>query len=1045
MIRTESDNLLDIICSKENLMLAWRRVENSLGHGNIWYDELELAAYKFNLVVNLDCLSEKLLDGSYRMRPIMPAPYPKSSKITKRKNGHLGEEETIQELRVRQSFAINIEDQLVWMAVCGVVCPFFEEEMPAWSYGNRLYLNGWRNEKGRWINGVYRTTSVNFYRKWAQGWPLYRHSLAVCIKKMAFPKDKVQEGERYTSEDMLTIEENDAQVNNAFKLKYLEKNYFGGEKKDKLYYIALDLEKFYPSVEVSKIRTILKNRFVRQSQEFYSLIDVITDFKVGYGDELNDIPFTDAELEEMNLSRDVRFVGLPTGLIVAGALANIFLLELDKKVVARLSHEAEHHIMHFRYVDDHLMLSDDKGKLDTWKKWYINELVALGLRVNTEKTEEKEIDSHYPTPLLTQTLHKISEIARQPLDLLNSNEFSMVYRDLQMLLVTDFPEQEIKKSTRTSFACTMLSRLASDVDVDYDEIHQLRQKWLSFVDENFKEDKRKEMYSLIFTSEKNYPELDEGNLKEIKDDGKEIYKSIRNCISESIDKIRGTQKKIFNLLVYALKETPDKPSMWLKVMDFCVSHAPNKLEAIYKILNMLRSNKCKELHSLGHEYIWASLNIHLALRIIKAIYRHSIDAYKNPIMKEGDLEFLKNLKSEIGTYKGRMHYLIDDSMFILYKAKQLLAFYNASPKNVDECRKEFLEPVIYHGISLDASFWLLWSIERLNYGNPQYDLKIPKFIIESLPFADQKSPYFLQLFYTCISQISPASFSNIDIKKLKLSVEQQDNILLSAYGKEHYKDVLKMLELKKDRLQKGNSSSKITLLEWIKKVRTFETEEKYILDNVVCSEYAATFVMKSIVKFFKDNIEHLEKYSLHPAAILLKEVECLKDKKWEIWLSDKKKIQIKCLRREEVDDTRYRYLSSFSNNSEEWGVIYGLGIIFLQVLTKEYTMPWVFNRPEYGFEWESVLKKLLAKGRVSTYNYQIVSACLSLEDKETMKLKRIMGENVVMESPLASNIKIVSLEDLLSCIEKSLNELKENQISVGNHETRQLVMIKLKS
>lgn len=100
---------------------------------------------------------------------------------------------------------------------------FFEEEMPAWSYGNRLYLNGWRNEKGRWINGVYRTTSVNFYRKWAQGWPLYRHSLAVCIKKMAFPKDKVQEGERYTSEDMLTIEENDAQVNNAFKLKYLEK------------------------------------------------------------------------------------------------------------------------------------------------------------------------------------------------------------------------------------------------------------------------------------------------------------------------------------------------------------------------------------------------------------------------------------------------------------------------------------------------------------------------------------------------------------------------------------------------------------------------------------------------------------------------------------------------------------------------------------------------------------------------------------------------------------------------------------------------------
>lgn len=36
---------------------------------------------------------------------------------------------------------IHVEDQIVWMAVYGVLGPYFEEDMLAWSYGNRLFLN----------------------------------------------------------------------------------------------------------------------------------------------------------------------------------------------------------------------------------------------------------------------------------------------------------------------------------------------------------------------------------------------------------------------------------------------------------------------------------------------------------------------------------------------------------------------------------------------------------------------------------------------------------------------------------------------------------------------------------------------------------------------------------------------------------------------------------------------------------------------------------------------------------------------------------------
>ena len=110
-MRKIQDDIFETICSKENLILAWRRVENSFHHGDVWYDELELAAYKFNLVNNIEDLSKKLKNGTYKMKPIKPAPYPKTKKVVE------DEVDKFEELRVRQSFCINVEDQIVWMAV----------------------------------------------------------------------------------------------------------------------------------------------------------------------------------------------------------------------------------------------------------------------------------------------------------------------------------------------------------------------------------------------------------------------------------------------------------------------------------------------------------------------------------------------------------------------------------------------------------------------------------------------------------------------------------------------------------------------------------------------------------------------------------------------------------------------------------------------------------------------------------------------------------------------------------------------------------------
>ena len=1028
-MREIQNNIFETICSRENLILAWRRVENSYHHGDVWFDELELSAYKFNLLNNIEKLSEKMKTGTYQMRPIKPAPYPKGKKVVKDD----GENEH-EELRVRQSFCIHVEDQIVWMAVYGVLGSYFEEDMPAWSYGNRLFLNTWKDENGHWINGVYRTTSKLFYRKWQQGWPLYRHMLAACIKRKAFSGELDEKN--CDDSELEAIAENEAQVNKTFRLPYLEKDYFPKDGyHPKLFYMSIDLEKFYPSVKMDRIKTILLNSFPIENSNFAALIETITKFEVAY-DGFDGQPFSDDELAEMDLYKDVIFDGLPTGLLVAGALANLYLLEIDLKVEEKLRKDNKHHILHFRYVDDHLFLSENEEKLIEWKVWYIQELNKIGLNVNAAKTDTEpiELDSQYPTPLLTQTLHKISEIAKMPLDLLSTNEFSMVYRDLQMLLVTDFPEQEIKKGTRTSFACTMLSRLTSDINVDYDKIHQLRQKWLEFVSGKKLKDKvtEKMLRSLIFTKGDDYPEtLDQPILDVITNEGKKIYESIRSAIGDSRKEIQKIEEKIFHLLVYSLKEIPDKPKMWLRILDFCIYHLPDKIQQLYLILN--RIYKDGSIHSLGYEYIVSVMDIHLALQVLKAISRLSANKYKDPWKKITDEKFLEQIAELKDKYNGIPHYLYNDAKFLEERVRRTLKKYIEKEEVND-----YLADCNYHGIELDSSFWLLWHIERFNKSKPTPNLLMPKFLKKDLDKANIVSPYFTQLLFSSISYVPLSDFGKQDFSKLKLDRLQKENLLLSVWGRKGETKVVKGFKLPEKKMSSPNN--KLSLLQWIREVKEMEGKKNDALGNALYSEYCATLIMKSVVKYFYDNIEYLEEIHLHPASILIRREECLKLTDWDSWLSNQKEIGISV--KDSFLNTMYRYPSFLSNDySPMIGTIYGLGIIFLQLLTKEYSLPWVFNRPEYGYEWQSVLYRLLEKGKVSSHNYDIISACLSLENRETIKLKSIL--NGVTCAQKVNDAKIETLEELLKEIEASLAELRENQISVAHHETRQLVMIKI--
>lgn len=485
------------------------------------------------------------------------------------------------------------------------------------------------------------------------------------------------------------------------------------------------------------------------------------------------------------------------------------------------------------------------------------------------------------------------------------------------------------------------------------------------------------------------------------------------------------------MLIYSLQEVPDKPKMWLRILDFCIYHIPENIQELYSKLGRLNQNK--QIHDLGYEYIVSVMNIHLAMQVMRCIARLSANQYNNPRKKDIDKRLLAIYVLVDDKFPLPHHYLYEDANFIVNRTKIWLSYFKGEANESD-----FLNGCIYHEINLDSSFWLLWGIEKFNRKKPTPNMVMPDFLKENLCKANADSDYFLQLLFSCINQISLESFGKIDFKKVKLNNLQKENLLLSVWGRNGAKQVIKVFGLDDKKMASPN---KISLVQWIHEVHQTELSDRDILGNALCSEYAATLIIKKVVDHYCDDIEHIDSFSIHPAAILVKREECLNEKDWDNWLSPNKNIEIKV--KDSFMDEMYRYPSFASDEySPMVGTVYGLGIIFLQLLTKEFTLPWVFNRPEYGYEWQSVLYRLLERGKVSSTNYEIIASCLSLENRETIKLKRILNDAVCAKQKV-NDAKIETIEDLRSALEESLKELKENQISVANHETRQLIKIKL--
>lgn len=551
----------------ETLLWSWRKVRRCYQGADSMFDQAELAAFELNLENELESIRSDFALGQWSTKPIRLVPQPKKPN----KEGLP---------RLRQYFEVPVRDQVAWTAVATVLGPEIDRLMPAWSYGNRLYRAAWYEEetsegRGSKLNiGPYRHAGGHLYRHFKHSWPLYRRHISLTARKMV------------GSIDLAELDEGDRRALDQDEgLAYLDGSYWSGKKPkhDTIYALSFDLMKFYPNIRHSAILRgfeILLNDSPDKNF-FFKLLEDMLRFEVdesGLTEEMGKV--VEPSLEPGPFS------GIPTGLFVGGLLANIAMLPLDLKVEELLRRERE--IAHFRFVDDHEILSYDFKTAVEWINKYRKLLkeFEIGVEVEPEKysppalkwlihsellddftlgdrplergdelvnlvAKAAEVNGRKPTELMTRTLGQVSMLAATDFDLLTDAGRNQRLEQLEWLLLANIPEQEIRGDTRMAFAAAKIASLTPALFKPNEELLKAHRQLQELLHKQVGTDRQRRVSTAKDTRElrKRIKKLEKGEQREW-------------------DNLRARH---FGLLFEAFISHPDKTRLFIRLIDYCRS------------------------------------------------------------------------------------------------------------------------------------------------------------------------------------------------------------------------------------------------------------------------------------------------------------------------------------------------------------------------------------------------------------------------------------------------------------------------------------------
>lgn len=560
---------------RENFYIAFKKVSYFLNQGNEWFDQILLAEYEATLPSHIQRLIDEIQNNTYSPKAIQPLPFPKRN----RDNG---------KSRIRPYFNIHLDTQVIWVAILNVISELVEEKMPFWSYGNRLYRPIWFEEEdgeNKLKKGSYHNASPHVYRKWNQSWPLYKRHASLTIKTIS--RNSIFKKEDIDDDKELNIFEQSENINFS-DCKYLNNEFWKQTSEHRVFWAGLDMEKFFPSINPQKILENLKICLVKtngEARDDYNMIFNTMEILLTVPIDLTGWIFKDLSGKDAFALKDEHsFSGIPTGLVAGGFLANLAMLDVDIEIDHYIQERRS--IAVFKYVDDHIILSQSQQGLIEFLNYYHNLLKEKHNTINfqIEKTEPSgvfnykkesgfriikkyerflELDVDFPSPLMTDTLKKVSHIGNIEFELLEDKEIEDLEVDIRHLLVTDFPPTEIRKDTKMSFAAGKLCKLATQIKPNFSRVDFSLSGNMEKINELYLQE-----YELKKNKEPKTEFAKKNFHNKLRDHAKNSF--VRENLTIEITAVGKRHKKIFNLLIKTLKDNPDKVQLWKKSIEFCM-------------------------------------------------------------------------------------------------------------------------------------------------------------------------------------------------------------------------------------------------------------------------------------------------------------------------------------------------------------------------------------------------------------------------------------------------------------------------------------------
>lgn len=980
---------------------------------------------------------------------------------------------------------------------------------------------------------------------WNRSWPRFRHLLTATLKKMAFVPLDVAEDEYVSSYN---------EVDDWLKLRYLNDGYFipmnGGEDtsrhkndsskqkrkkiKQKIYWASIDITKFYPNINMRKlcddmlrhcklISVDTQTGEILVDKRTQWLLQVLTSFRIH-----DDGIMTKDELELMGLDKDnlAKFNGLPTGLLVGGWLANIYLLDSDLRIASRL--EKERSIAHFRYVDDHTFVSTSPKALVKWIRAYVKELCELGLEINTEKftpnpfileykvnafegddvndvnskisladvvltknwpdefletedtanienwseysyyidkvTEKCEIDPLFPSPLMTQTLEKISQIGSLDLALLSKRETKMVEHDLKTLIVADLPDEEIKEDTRVSFASTFLSRITISSSMDFQKLQMLRSAWsrkcnelkeyligkllLPKTEENHERNKeiqidiesninelKREVFDIPVCGISNwkikrfvYPHSEDyvltDNEKRIWNEANKIGDAINALYYATTEKIISESNRVFYLLVKAANKVPDKLKIWIRLVEFCIIHVPSKIRDVLMEIN---SHRNTHLHSKECDFVISQLFSVISNRIVRLAwdaYLQSKDKEKANIQIDEQFRKIKEIAS-LDPLKSKATYSLA-SQYLYSIAINFHAYLEAILHG---------ENCLYCTISDDVEgklFEILW-------------------IIEGLPFKEQKTFNILSFFdlqwldNTTIDNLYIQLITKIVTSDAKYNdVQRKWVVEILAKFPEHYlKDIW---DIRYNSFNRSNNEIHVdgyislkSLIELFRRNDGKSYSQKEENSWILSSEMVCLKIIQSAISKYSTPSENniIPEHIIDIRTTLVK-IDDLK----RLWKSENPSdISIDVVFKTDSEISEDQLSSIITNNRAK--ELYRFGVMLYELLSKEADIEWLKFRSEYFYEWPSIIRKLHTSGRIGSFCERLLSGCLLPTTRALLDMS-VTTSSVENVNYYYSPVFVSSINAVQNMIDDYFKTLTEGITRISGNQRIELKFIDLK-